>query len=97
MTPIETALLFVGSPAAITAVLAGLVFGAGARRLPRYRPGRPFAYAPVWFVAADRAAAHHADGGHAAIEARHDDGRDRTPAVTGSVTPQPKGGARGTW
>jgi hypothetical protein len=100
MSPIETVLLFIGAPAAITAVLAGLVYGAGSRRSPRYRPGRPFAFAPVWFLAAGRTAAlgrHTAEGEHAAIEARYQEGQGRTPARTGSEAPQRKGGARGTW
>jgi hypothetical protein len=100
MSPIETALIFVGAPATITAALAGLVYGASSRRSPRYRPGRPFAYAPVWFLAAERTAAlerHAAEGGHAAIEARYQAGQGRTPALTGSPAPQRKGGARGTW
>ena len=33
-------------------VLAGLVFAGGARRGKRYRPGRPFTFRPVWFLAA---------------------------------------------
>jgi hypothetical protein len=100
MTPIETALLFVGAPAAIALVLAGLVYGASARKSPRYRPGRPFTFAPVWFLAAERAAAleHTTDGDHAAIEARHQDGQGQALTLAGGAeTPQRKGGARGTW
>lgn len=33
-------------------VLAGLVFAGGSRRGKRYRPGRPFTFSPVWFLAA---------------------------------------------
>ena len=38
--------------AAFALVLAGLVFAGGARRGKRYRPGRPFTFHPVWFLAA---------------------------------------------
>jgi hypothetical protein len=49
----ETLLIFAGIPAAIVAAVYALVYGAGGRRASkRYRPGRPFAFAPVWFVAA---------------------------------------------
>ncbi|WBB51600.1 hypothetical protein O3597_03125 [Verrucosispora sp. WMMA2044] len=46
-------LVFVGIPAAIVLVIAGLVYagsqggGFGAKR---YRPGRPFTFTPVWFL-----------------------------------------------
>jgi hypothetical protein len=49
----ETLLVFAGSPIAIAAVVYGLVYGASGRRAnKRYRPGRPFQFSPVWFVAA---------------------------------------------
>lgn len=49
----ETLVVFVGIPAAVILVVAGLVFvggggsGGGAKR---YRPGRPFDFTPVWFL-----------------------------------------------
>lgn len=52
MTPLETALVFVGIPLAITGLTALLVYGASGGRAPRYRPGRPFEAAPVWYVSA---------------------------------------------
>lgn len=33
-------------------ILAALVFVGGSRRGKRYRPGRPFPFTPVWFIAA---------------------------------------------
>jgi hypothetical protein len=33
-------------------ILAALVFVGGSRRGKRYRPGRPFPFTPVWFLAA---------------------------------------------
>jgi hypothetical protein len=47
----ETLLIFVGVPAAIVALVAILVYGGSARRARRYRPGRPFTFTPVWFLA----------------------------------------------
>lgn len=44
-------LIYVGTPAAVIAVIYGLVYG-GSMRGKRYRPGRPFASEPVWFLAA---------------------------------------------
>jgi hypothetical protein len=49
----ETVLVFVGIPAVVIAAVYGLVYGTTARRSSkRYRPGRPFTFAPVWFLAA---------------------------------------------
>jgi hypothetical protein len=54
----ETLAVFAGIPAAIVAVVFALVYGANGRRgSKRYRPGRPFTFAPVWFVAARDTAA----------------------------------------
>jgi hypothetical protein len=48
----ETVLVFAGIPAAIELVVAALVYGVTGRRTSkRYRPGRPFTFTPVWFVA----------------------------------------------
>ncbi|WP_432050984.1 aa3-type cytochrome oxidase subunit CtaJ [Verrucosispora sp. NA02020] len=49
----DTLLVFVGIPAVVVLVIAGLVYagsrsgGGGAKR---YRPGRPFSFTPVWFL-----------------------------------------------
>jgi hypothetical protein len=103
MTPIQTALVFVGIPAAVILLFAALIYGASGRRSPRYRPGRSFVFDPVWFLAAERAgelerARRSAAEPHAAIEARHQD-EVRPPALPAgvSVDLQRKGGARGTW
>lgn len=45
-------MIFVGIPAAVVAVVYGLVYGGSARRARRYRPGRPFEFTPVWFLSA---------------------------------------------
>jgi hypothetical protein len=49
---LETLVVFVGIPAVVIAVVYGLVYGGSARRARRYRPGRPFEFTPVWFLAA---------------------------------------------
>jgi hypothetical protein len=48
----EVVLVFVGIPVGVFLLLAAAVYGAGSRRSRRYRPGRPFEFAPVWFLAA---------------------------------------------
>ncbi len=53
VTITQTVLTFVAIPVAIVAVIAGLAYASGGRhRGRRYRPGRPFEFAPVWFVSA---------------------------------------------
>ncbi|WP_444543353.1 aa3-type cytochrome oxidase subunit CtaJ [Micromonospora sonchi] len=50
----DTLLVFVGIPAAIVLVITGLVYagsGSGGGGAKRYRPGRPFNFTPVWFLA----------------------------------------------
>jgi hypothetical protein len=91
---IETLLVFVGIPLAVAGLVALLILGAGARRAPRYRPGRPFTFAPVWFTSAERPGGSAGDRAaltgpaRAAVEA----------AAVGTTRPATKkGGARGTW
>lgn len=40
-----------GIPLAVIAIVFALVYVSGARNAKRYRPGRPYTYAPVWFLA----------------------------------------------
>jgi len=49
---IETTLVFAGIPAAIILLVVAAVYAGGSRRSRRYRPGRPFEFTPVWFLAA---------------------------------------------
>jgi hypothetical protein len=52
LTITETVLVFVGIPLAVVALMYGLVYGLDARsRGKRYRPGRPYSAAPVWYLA----------------------------------------------
>ena len=44
--------ILVGIAVGLGLVLAALVFVGGSRRGKRYRPGRPFPFTPVWFLAA---------------------------------------------
>lgn len=65
LTITETVLVFVGIPLAVVALIYGLVYGLDARsRGKRYRPGRPYNAAPVWYLANkhsdEQAAASHA-------------------------------------
>ena len=51
MSVIETMLVFAGIPLAVIAFIAFAVYGRSALHQPnRYRPGRPWQYAPAWYV-----------------------------------------------
>ena len=48
MSITQTALVFVGIPLLVVLTVYGAVYGTAARRVSkRYRPGRPFTFAPV--------------------------------------------------
>ena len=52
MSIIQTVLVFAGIPALVVLAVYALVFATNARRVSkRYRPGRAFTFAPVWFLA----------------------------------------------
>jgi len=72
----STFLVFVGIPVGFIAVVATLVLSRGdkGRSSRRYRPGRPYDFQPIWFLAAPEqvhAVAIERAGSHAqpAIEA----------------------------
>lgn len=50
--PTQDLLIFVGIPLATIGIIFALVYAApGGRGTKRYRPGRPYPYRPVWFLA----------------------------------------------
>ncbi|HEX5542842.1 MAG TPA: hypothetical protein VFX60_14985 [Micromonospora sp.] len=52
MSASDTILVFVGIPAAIVLIITVLVMASEGRVPGRYRPGRRFDFAPVWFLSA---------------------------------------------
>ena len=52
MSITSTVLMFVLLPTAVVVVIAGLSLAGGSgRRARRYRPGRPYDFTPIWFLA----------------------------------------------
>jgi hypothetical protein len=47
----ETVGIFVLIPLAVILAVFGAVYGGSSARSKRYRPGRPFTSAPVWYLA----------------------------------------------
>jgi hypothetical protein len=83
-------LLLLGVAVAVYLIIAGLVFAGSRRQSKRYRPGRPFAFMPVWFLSQPEL---QAKAGHAV-------GRELTRSAhtpTPTRRPQQTGGASDTW
>ncbi len=92
MSITETVLIYVVAPLGLFAILALAVYGPGAARQPRYRPGRPWTHEPVWFLPAPAdvvVPALHGHGHTPAIEAPSSE--LSAPARTAV------GGATGEW
>lgn len=99
MSVSDTALVFVGVPAAIALIVTVLVMARGGRSPQRYRPGRPFNFTPVWFLSAPDQLAE-APGS----TALHLEGRSEQAELTkghveikAAPRPGPTGGASDRW
>lgn len=57
----QTLLIFAGIPLAVVVIVAGIVYAGSRKSAKRYRPGRPYEYAPVWFTSAQRVAEEYPD------------------------------------
>ncbi len=97
----QTVLVFAGIPVGAFGLLALLVIGPGAARAPRYRPGRPWEFEPVWYIARPDVAAPAASAeGRAALAAA--ERVTMRPAAAAGSEPEPaagtaRGGASGRW
>ena len=49
---VTTTLILIGIAVGVAVVIYGLVYAGGSRGAKRYRPGRPFAFTPVWYLSA---------------------------------------------
>ncbi len=90
MNIVETALVFVGIPFGLFLLIAAAVYGPTMMHTNRYRPGKPWTYAPVWYLPhPDHSAPVSAPGTQRALNA----------AAGAASTPQSDvmGGASGEW
>ncbi len=98
MSTTETLLWFVAVPAVIVAVIWLLAYGRGPERKKRYRPGRPFQFTPVWYVADHD---HPDSSSTRRTRAELERGRVRaalpTAAVPTGETQRTTGGASDRW
>lgn len=94
MSIVQTTLVFAGIPVAFMALMAVLIYARSTERTPRYRPGGPWQFEPVWYlphpehqgpVSSLVAGGHQPDGARPALPGR------LAEAATAS------GGASGEW
>ncbi|WP_436522839.1 aa3-type cytochrome oxidase subunit CtaJ [Actinoplanes sp. HUAS TT8] len=97
MSVITTILVYVIIPAAVIGTVATIVFAGSDKAKPsrRYRPGRPYEFAPMWFLASPGRTVAALDHGHAtpAIER----GLVIEDSSGAPVRPGPTGGASDKW
>lgn len=84
MSVVQTILIYVLIPAAVYGLIALLTLWPKFARGPRYRPGQPWTYEPVWWSA---------DGAVAPQQT----GTARTEAAVDPSVRTARGGARGNW
>jgi hypothetical protein len=98
---LNTFLIYAGVPLAIVVVIAALALAGGdrSRRSRRYRPGRPYDFQPIWFLASPEQVGPAFGGpelGHRAQPPAIESGviEDSSGA---RVRPGPTGGASDRW
>ncbi len=96
MSVITTILVYVIIPAAVIGTVATIVFARSdkAKQARRYRPGRPYDFAPMWFLASPERTVT-ANHGHAAPAIEH--GLVIEDSSGAPVRPGPTGGASDKW
>lgn len=91
MSPVsvwETILIFVVIPLVVYLLVFLPVMTSGNSRMPRYRPGQPWPYEPVWW-AANPAAQKSGHGGTQSYEGQQGESTELIRTA--------RGGARGSW
>ena len=94
----NTVLVYLVIPAAIITVVASLVFAGSdrTRRTKRYRPGRPYDFQPIWFLASPEQV-----NGVSTAAGDHHQKAIAAPILEDSsghrVLPGPVGGASDSW
>jgi hypothetical protein len=98
---LNTFLVFVVIPLVIVLVISALAIAGSdrTRRSRRYRPGRPYDFQPIWFLASPEQVVTGNDG--RALEQRGQQPQLEAPVIEDSsgarVLPGPTGGASDRW
>ena len=109
MSVMSTVLVFVVIPAVIMLGVGALTLAGGDRSRPdrRYRPGRPFEFAPIWFLAAPEQVSSVRSGEHVHGKGELTGGSAAVESSAGALViedasgkprlPGPVGGASDRW
>ena len=98
MTVLEAVLTFVGIPLAVVLIIVGLVYGPSTgSKSRRYRPGRPFTFTPVWFLARPEEMSLTGAGTDPVPSSAKALPAGEDQEMTGLVGATVKGGASGSW
>lgn len=89
LTVFQELLIMFGAPLLVVTAVFAVVYLRHPRPQSRYRPGQPYDFKPVWFIARDGAVGESAPAAAAAIESSGA-GQER-------IAGGPKGGAHGKW
>lgn len=94
MTVFQELLILFGAPILVVVAVYAVIFLRHPRPQSRYRPGEPYDFKPVWFVAREGAVdADVRPGAAAQLESRAASSDDSGEPITSG----PKGGAHGQW
>ncbi|WP_035738272.1 aa3-type cytochrome oxidase subunit CtaJ [Glycomyces arizonensis] len=94
MTVFQELLILFGAPILVVVAVYAVIFLRHPRPQSRYRPGEPYDFKPVWFVARDGAVDSDVRPGAAAqLESRSAASDDSGEPITSG----PKGGSHGQW
>ncbi len=100
MSVLSTVLVYVGVPLVVIVLITALVMAGSdrTRRTRRYRPGRPYDFRPIWFLASPERIGR--GDGHA-LERAQQAAIEAAPVLENSagvrVQPGPVGGASDSW
>ncbi|HEY0003057.1 MAG TPA: hypothetical protein VGB74_21570 [Actinoplanes sp.] len=100
----STVLIFLLIPLGVMALVASLVMGGSdrARRSRRYRPGRPYDFQPIWFLASPeqvtgKAVALAGQSARPALAGSAGQGSYLEDSTGARILPGPTGGASDSW
>jgi hypothetical protein len=96
----STVLVFLVIPLGLIVVVAALVLAGSdrTRRTPRYRPGRPYEFQPIWFLASPERVSGASAGAIAGHQGRPAiEGRVLEDSTGRHVPPGSTGGASDSW
>ena len=86
LTFVELLLLAFGGAIAVGAVISALVYAGNRQESKRYRPGRPFDFRPVWFLAAPDRQVKTVRTGRELVPARRSPARSARAKETGGAS-----------